>query len=577
MPENRNVFELDAYLVHDSLVGTVHFPGSHYITAMSDGMGAHILLAHPSMRAHGSFTSPLVSRSHRRFFATPLASPRTLVTWELGGEANPFIAKMSIAGPTHVGGQRAKTNLEMEGLISIYKSHAIKEALIRTSPRSVQNFFFEEAYMALNVPQQPNFGMLFRAIPAEILRGECLFIPFLSLPFTQIRPGQRPLLAHCLHISRLNVRRFLMEKIYLPVINFILDCSRQGIYACSLHGQNLLIGLDIDLTNPMEAQIEGFSGRVLYRDIADLKIAEEKLSDTLKELRRRSGGAPNTTTRGCYIYMASVNFIKKSLYPIIYALKHWQSAGLITESHVIDQDVLMTDFFSTLRHILHTELTRQLTERLVREYEDTYISIAEIRDFAQAEIRLSGDTKRRREWLIKAATEFNAECSLARPHCSALTAEEVRLRDENKNASLRHYIEELTKQYIDLDMMEAAESGYGASGMGSSVMPPWSGAIPATTSTTPLWVDASVARTGSTMPWGSSGVTRVGSATAQSSIPETESVAPRRSLTRTERPMSRATSAGPAFGMRASCSGVPSVFSTQFISYCPRATPVVFR
>ena len=442
LPESRNVLELAAYRVPASFLDKAILIDNEFTNRFRDGDGYYTLLVHPSLRNDALFLSAGCALSARRFYFMPAASPRTGLTWELGRESQPFIAKMSYRPKVAV---KTKGDLAGEGesIIAVAKSAIVAQSVVRSS------IFTDDYSLQLHQPSEISkqayngFGVLFRSIPQDVLNGSALYIPYFSLAAGPTN-GVKPLLATLIENSGLSVAEYLQQHIYPAVIKLLLNTFDQGIYPVHLHGQNLLVKLavkpDFDLG---KVKIFKILPEVMYRDISDLKIAAEIESKELASIRKQQNAPDPACTPGAYLYLASTDFIKRSIYPMLIALQSWQNTGLLARSAPIDHQTMILPFFQKLLNSLESMAGRQ-----GKEYSD-YIhnTIYEFTCFNSAEVQLVQGSRRERDWLNSTLSLFKHSLTYVMPADSSLDE----FRYKRLQQHLEDFREESLGKYQELD------------------------------------------------------------------------------------------------------------------------------
>lgn len=447
IPENRPIIELDVYRIANTSLEIIAFTDSHLLPKIQDGVYHTLLLVHPSMHVHGRFMMPGVEQTDRRFLFTPFASPRTGVVWELNKEDQPFMVKLSIAGPEHTQMQAGKTDLREEGYISIYKSFSAAEILNKSQKKFMDDILFEEAYIHPKMfTGKLTFGFLLRRIPNDILSGK-LCIPFFALPSVSLDSIKIPFLAHCIKKSGLTILEFLEQCIYLPVIQFIMQCADSKLYAHHLHGQNLLIDVNYTIEKTNQIEFLSLGQCIRYRDIADLPFNDESMHSQLRRLRDMSGAQSRTTTKGAHIYAASLFFIRRNLIGIIQSILAWQKAGFLPIVQMLSGNQMIVRYFETLMMVIQSNAGYASAHNKLEQHAELQCCLQEMRIMAQCECELFLGTKQDRMWLKEFLTLLNRELSISYPYTMPPD------RKSEFEQYLAYYMDDLKRQIIGLEMM----------------------------------------------------------------------------------------------------------------------------
>lgn len=451
VPDNRSIIQLDTYRVPNDSLEIIAFADSALLPKIKDGPYHTLLLVHPSMHVHGTFVIPGVEPTSRQFLFIPFASPRTGVVWELNKENEPFMVKLSIAGPERTGMQAGKTDLREEGYISIYKSFSAIDLLHKSKSIAISDLLFEEAYIhPKKMSGQLTFGFLLRRIPADVLSGQ-ICIPFFALPAISCDKIKIPFLVHCIKQSGLTILEFLEQTIYLPVIDFILKCAESKLYAHHLHGQNFLIDINYT-TGSHSVELLSLAQHVRYRDIADLPLNDESMIPELRQLRDQTRAQSRTTTKGAHIYAASLFFIRKNLVGIVRTILNWQKQRFLPAQQLLSEDEMIMGYCESLITVMKSKSGHFFINNQLEKYADIQCCFKEMNTIAQYECQFFQGTKRERVWLTQFYKLLNAECHPLKPVCTQGIHPNRMIQFQRY---LSFYMRDLQQQIGGLDMMDA--------------------------------------------------------------------------------------------------------------------------
>ena len=247
--------------------------------------------------------------------------------------------------------------------------------------------------------------MLFRAIPRQLFNESFIHIPFFALAATP-QGRSTPLLAKFIDDSGMTIKDYLTNYIYPGVINFIFHNHTKGIYPEHLHGQNLLIKLAIDSRIPGQIKMSHLESSVIYRDATDLKVSADVESARLTSLRREQRGPEPVYTPGAFMYLASTDFIKRSLYPMLIALQNFQAKTGWRSSEDLSHHNLIMPFFMLMLHTLE----RQMNNPEDPNANYVFNTVYEFTKIATVEREFTAGTCRERDWInsVQAIFEYAA-------------------------------------------------------------------------------------------------------------------------------------------------------------------------
>jgi len=192
------------------------------------------LLVHPESEA---FYRDLVdgAEESKGFFASSTASSRTLLVWPKGRPKAAFFAKLSL--DKEVGGV-VRTIPRGE----VARSIGVNNVLYADRRALPSSFKYLPEVVGVMPKAMLRGGMIIRAIPEEVTRGDVEYVPLFSL-YAQPGNGGPPLLAKMINASGLSADKFVTTRIIRPFVKQWLALSVGRGIVSEAHAQNVLIEL----------------------------------------------------------------------------------------------------------------------------------------------------------------------------------------------------------------------------------------------------------------------------------------------------------------------------------------------
>jgi len=197
------------------------------------------LLVHPE--SEGLYRQVLAGAQRSEdFMATATASSRTLLVWPQNRPDRAFFGKVSL--DKEIGGVR-RTISQGEVARSVGVNNVLAMAKARRElPASFK--YVPEVFSTIPRGMQEG-GMVIRAIPREVTRGQVRVVPLFSL-YAEPAGGGRPLLADMIEKSGMTAEAFVKDKIVKPFAKQWIELTvRSGIIP-EPHAQNVLLELGRD-------------------------------------------------------------------------------------------------------------------------------------------------------------------------------------------------------------------------------------------------------------------------------------------------------------------------------------------
>ena len=189
--------------------------------------------------------------------ATATASSRTLLVWPRGKPAGAFFAKVSL--DKEIGGVR-RTISGGEVARSVGINNVLQLAGKRRELPS--SFGFIPEVLSAIPRGMSEGGMVIRAIPKALMRGDVRYVPLFSL-YAKPKNGGQPLLQEMVAKSGMPMKQFVRDKIIRPFAKQWLKLSVQQGIVPEPHAQNVLLELGRDGLP---------TGRFIHRDFGGFNV-----------------------------------------------------------------------------------------------------------------------------------------------------------------------------------------------------------------------------------------------------------------------------------------------------------------
>jgi hypothetical protein len=260
-PEAGQTFAVKSYWLPaasaHAFAGSGIEPGMERLMTRTRGGQRQVrLLVHPESEGfYRDFLRDSGAVRGEDFRAQATASSRTLLVWRDGGARDAFFAKLSL--DAEIGGvTRTITHRE------IARSIGVSNVLTGDARALPDSFgFLPEVYGVMPRGMERG-GMIIRAIPPEVRRGEVKLVPLFSL-YAEPAGGGRPLLVDMIRKSGQDPRRFVEQRIIAPFARQWAELALEHGITSEPHAQNVLLELGRDGLP---------TGRFFHRDFGGFNV-----------------------------------------------------------------------------------------------------------------------------------------------------------------------------------------------------------------------------------------------------------------------------------------------------------------
>ncbi|HEX4924478.1 MAG TPA: IucA/IucC family C-terminal-domain containing protein, partial [Bdellovibrionales bacterium] len=364
-PESRASFTVESYWVDASLMHEWRdsaFPPElePEFTRVKNGARQLRLLVHPESHA---FYKDVIAKAERApdFIATATASGRTVLASPAGNPGLRFFVKLSLN--KKLGGS-LRTIKTSEVARSIGLSRVLAEL-------NLPGFDYLPEVLGLSPKGIEGGGMIVRALPEKIVRGELLYIPLFAL-YGDGKGTLEPHLVRMIRESGDAPAEFIRTRILRPFAALWAELALRGI-TMEPHGQNMMIAIDRD---------GRLVSRFLFRDLGGFNVDFEHAA---KHLSRLPILPTFTSVEGDYFVSKHKSYLQESLnlyfvgafvYDLDKRIAKWERQGLIPAAPRA-YDHLQNAFRLEVERVLTVRAGRPV--RLADDYENIGDEIVKIR------------------------------------------------------------------------------------------------------------------------------------------------------------------------------------------------------